>query len=98
MPRRKGCGCDFHEGKCFIQRKLPLGASESIDAVITSPPSCNRYTTIPPHMLSNFTYLGVSDTRIRQLRQDLLSCAVENKSKVNHLRDFYTYIGRAADL
>lgn len=94
MPRRKGCSCDFHEGSVLY--KLPLRASESIDAVITSPPYCNRYDYTRTYALE-LAYLGVSDTRIRQLRQDLLSCTVENKSKVSHLSDFYTSIGRAAD-
>ncbi len=59
MPRRKGCSCDFHEGSVLY--KLPLRASESIDAVITSPPYCNRYDYTRTYALE-LAYLGVSDT------------------------------------
>lgn len=52
----------------------------SIDIVITSPPYCNRYDYTRTYALE-LAYLGVSEDAIRELRQTLLTCTVENKPK-----------------
>lgn len=39
-------------------------------------------------------YLGLNDDDIKRMRQDLLSCTVESKSKVECLKDFYESIGQ----
>lgn len=39
-------------------------------------------------------YLGMSEAGVRKLRQDLLSCTVENKSKIEQLQDYYKQIGQ----
>ncbi|EHR5465776.1 hypothetical protein MT369_19745 [Vibrio parahaemolyticus] len=51
-----------------------------LDCVITSPPYCNRYDYTRTYALE-LAYLGVSEGDIRELRQTLLTCTVENKPK-----------------
>ncbi|MDI6778642.1 MAG: hypothetical protein QME25_00355 [Bacteroidota bacterium] len=41
-------------------------------------------------------YLGCDNDRVRSLRQELLSCTVENKEKLDNLNQLYTSIGRRA--
>lgn len=53
---------------------------DSLDAIITSPPYCNRYDYTRTYALE-LAYLGTSEEHIRFLRQALLSCTVENKKK-----------------
>jgi hypothetical protein len=52
----------------------------SIDSVITSPPYCNRYDYTRTYALE-LAYLGVDEVGIRNLRQTLLTCTVENRPK-----------------
>ncbi|MCJ7925148.1 MAG: restriction endonuclease [Pantoea vagans] len=52
----------------------------SLDAIITSPPYCNRYDYTRTYALE-LAYLGVDEENIRFLRQTLLTCTVENKPK-----------------
>ncbi|GKX53904.1 hypothetical protein SOASR030_00160 [Leminorella grimontii] len=54
--------------------------NESIDVIITSPPYCNRYDYTRTYALE-LAYLGVTEEKIRSLRQTLLTCTVENKPK-----------------
>ncbi|NLO41543.1 MAG: modification methylase, partial [Bacteroidales bacterium] len=42
-------------------------------------------------------YLGMGEDEIRKTRQDLLSCTVESKDKIDYLRDYYTSIGKITD-
>lgn len=53
---------------------------QSIDYVITSPPYCNRYDYTRTYALE-LAYLGTDEKKIRELRQTLLTCTVENKPK-----------------
>jgi hypothetical protein len=48
--------------------------------VVTSPPYCNRYDYTRTYALE-LAMLGMTEAGIRQLRQDLLSCTVENREK-----------------
>ncbi len=59
---------------------LPTLADKSYDAIITSPPYCNRYDYTRTYALE-LALLGVTETEMRQLRQAMLSCTVENKEK-----------------
>lgn len=86
--------CDVAEGSSIFN--LPLLADHSVDAVISSPPYCNRYDYTRTYALE-LAYLGVTDDRIKQLRQELLSCTVENKSKRERIRDFYIRLGKGSD-
>jgi len=66
-------------------------AKEQFAGVITSPPYANRYDYTRTYALE-LAYLGVKE-RIFDLRQSLLSCTVENRSKVKELRSYYESIG-----
>lgn len=70
---------------------LPTLAAEQFNAVITSPPYANRYDYTRTYALE-LAFLGV-DQGIFDLRQRLLSCTVENRSKSNSLELYYQSIG-----
>ena len=74
----KGVAPVFVDGSSLTElRKLP---DESFDAVVTSPPYANRYDYTRTYALE-LAYLGYDADRLKELRQDLLSATVENKSK-----------------
>ncbi|MBI3537170.1 MAG: hypothetical protein HY070_06405 [Chloroflexi bacterium] len=52
----------------------------SYDAVITSPPYCNRYDYTRTYALE-LALLGVNEEALLELRQQMLSCTVENRAK-----------------
>jgi DNA modification methylase len=68
--------------------KLAEIKKSSIDIVITSPPYVNRYDYTRTYALE-LVFLGINNEEIKELRQTLLSSTVENKSKVNQLREFF---------
>ena len=84
---------NFKEGSSLLE--IPLLEDNSVDGVITSPPYCNRYDYTRTYALE-MNFLGLSSQKINQLRQDLISCTVENKSKINFLREYYTKLDRLA--
>ncbi|MGH9839444.1 MAG: DNA methyltransferase [Blastocatellia bacterium] len=59
---------------------LPLLPGSHYDAVITSPPYCNRYDYTRTYALE-LALLGVGEHELIQLRQQMLSCTVENRAK-----------------
>jgi DNA modification methylase/8-oxo-dGTP pyrophosphatase MutT (NUDIX family) len=68
----------LHNGSCLeIMPALPAGR---YDALITSPPYCNRYDYTRTYALE-LALLGVGEKEISALRQDMLSCTVENRAK-----------------
>lgn len=67
-----------------------------LTACISSPPYCNRYDYTRTYALE-LAYLGVDKDRFNQLRQDLLSCTVENRPKIEAIRAHYERINRADD-
>jgi hypothetical protein len=85
---------ELYESSCLDM--LPLMDSNSIDAVLTSPPYANRYDYTRTYALE-LVYLGCNEYKVRQLRQDMLSCTVENKDKQDQLYSFYKEIGREVD-
>lgn len=72
--------------------ELPKFMENSLDGVITSPPYCNRYDYTRSYALE-LVYLGLNNSEIKNLRQNLLTCTVENKSKENDLHNIYKDIG-----
>lgn len=78
-------------GSCLEQ--LPKLADNFFDFVITSPPYCNRYDYTRTYALE-LVFLGNDNEQVRKLRQEMLSCTVENKEKVAHLRQFYAENGK----
>jgi len=77
-PPRRTAGITLHAGSCL--KVLPSLASNSFDAVMTSPPYCNRYDYTRTYALE-LALLGVDETGLTALRQEMLSCTVENRSK-----------------
>ncbi|MBM4124774.1 MAG: site-specific DNA-methyltransferase [Nitrospira sp.] len=74
------------EGSCLTQLcRLP---DASFDLVITSPPYCNRYDYTRTYALE-LAFLGHNEESVKQLRQSLLSCTVENKTKRIQLAQEY---------
>lgn len=79
-------------GSCLEQ--LPKFENDFFDFVITSPPYCNRYDYTRTYALE-LVFLGSDNEGVRKLRQEMLSCTVENKEKVAHLQRFYDEIGKS---
>lgn len=83
--------CNYIEGSALYE--LPKIENNTVSAVISSPPYCNRYDYTRTYAME-LAYLGASEDEVRQLRQDLLSCTVENRPKIKILKDFYNHIGQ----
>lgn len=82
------------EGSCLY--KLPNLPNNSFEFIITSPPYANRYDYTRTYALE-LIFLGNDDERIKHLRQQMLSCTVENKNKIKELYDFYVSKNRLND-
>lgn len=72
--------------------ELPKMETEIVDAVVTSPPYCNRYDYTRTYALE-LNFLGKTDDSLKKLRQQLISATVENKSKIIQLHEFYKNLG-----
>jgi len=59
---------------------LPQLAESKYDVIITSPPYCNRYDYTRTYALE-LAILGEGEEAVRSLRQNMLSCTVENREK-----------------
>jgi DNA modification methylase len=59
---------------------MPTLASDYYNAILTSPPYCNRYDYTRTYALE-LALLGADEHRIVDLRQQMLSCTVENRPK-----------------
>ncbi len=75
---------------------LPELESNSVDSVITSPPYCNRYDYTRTYALE-LAFLGLSDQELKELRQEQLSSTIENKSKLEILKQIYSSKDRIDD-
>lgn len=71
---------------------LPSLDDKSVDLVITSPPYCNRYDYTRTYALE-LVYLGNDADAVKQLRQRMLSCTVENRAKESELHKLYEKLG-----
>ncbi|MBU2446919.1 MAG: site-specific DNA-methyltransferase [Bacteroidetes bacterium] len=80
------------QGSCL--EELPKFEDDFFDFIVTSPPYCNRYDYTRTYALE-LVYLGCSNEQVRDLRQTMLSCTVENKEKIDQLNQFYTSIDRS---
>lgn len=68
----------LHSGSCLdILPKLP---TNFFDGLMTSPPYCNRYDYTRTYALE-LALLGVDEEGLIKLRQEMLSCTVENRVK-----------------
>lgn len=75
--RRRG-HINLFSGSCL--EILPQLPTSHYGAIITSPPYCNRYDYTRTYALE-LAMLGVGERELVALRQDMLSCTVENRSK-----------------
>lgn len=68
----------LYAGSCLeVLPTLPAGI---YDAVVTSPPYCNRYDYTRTYALE-LALLGIGEKELISLRQQMLSCTVENRAK-----------------
>ncbi|WP_343405505.1 DNA methyltransferase [Caldilinea sp.] len=59
---------------------MPQLLAGSYDALMTSPPYCNRYDYTRTYALE-LALLGTDERKLAALRQEMLSCTVENRAK-----------------
>jgi DNA modification methylase len=79
FPRANQTGTvELLAGSCL--EMLPKITDATYDAVVTSPPYCNRYDYTRTYALE-LALLGISERRIAELRQEMVSCTVENREK-----------------
>lgn len=77
-PKRVRNEITLHNGSCLDI--LPTLPSDSFDVIMTSPPYCNRYDYTRTYALE-LALLGVDEAGLVRLRQEMLSCTVENRAK-----------------
>lgn len=68
----------LYDGSCL--HILPSLPEHTYDAIITSPPYCNRYDYTRTYALE-LALLGIDEKELVRLRQEMLSCTVENRDK-----------------
>jgi DNA modification methylase len=68
----------LYKGSCLDI--MPILPGTKYDAIITSPPYCNRYDYTRTYALE-LALLGVNEQELVSLRQQMLSCTVENRTK-----------------
>lgn len=69
---------NLFEGSCL--NLLPCFESLQYNVIITSPPYCNRYDYTRTYALEH-AMLGISEEELISLRQQMISCTVENREK-----------------
>ena len=82
---------ELYAGSCLDT--LSNISKDSIDVILTSPPYANRYDYTRTYALE-LVFLGCGEEQVKNLRQEMLSCTVENKSKRDKLESFYHEMGR----
>ncbi len=68
----------IHQGSCLDI--LPEIGDSQFDGIMTSPPYCNRYDYTRTYALE-LALLGTDERELVKLRQEMLSCTVENRAK-----------------
>ena len=82
----------IHFRQNSVLLELPKMEADQLRGVITSPPYCNRYDYTRTYALE-LVYLGLGEQQVRDMRQALMSCTVESKSKLELLREHYESLG-----
>ncbi|HLY27726.1 MAG TPA: hypothetical protein VKQ72_15380 [Aggregatilineales bacterium] len=77
VENRRG-DLNLYSGSCL--EIMPTLPGDFYDAVFTSPPYCNRYDYTRTYALE-LAMLGVGEQELVALRQQMLSCTVENRAK-----------------
>lgn len=85
-------GVIWHEDSSLI--RLCDFSENAYDLVLTSPPYCNRYDYTRTYALE-LAFLGINEDDIRRLRQEMLSCTVENREKIDFLHSVYRISGHS---
>ena len=67
----------LYNGSCL---EVMPELNSSFDAIITSPPYCNRYDYTRTYALE-LALLGLTESELINLRQQMISCTVENREK-----------------
>ena len=75
---------------------MPQLEDNHFDFIMTSPPYCNRYDYTRTYALE-LVFLGYKDDQVKNLRQEMLSCTVENKEKIEILKHIYERLNKLAD-
>lgn len=75
----------LYRGSCLDV--LPTLDRRAFSAIVTSPPYCNRYDYTRTYALE-LALLGVAESGLKDLRQAMVSCTVENRRK-EHLREMF---------
>ncbi len=79
FPVEHPCGkVNLYCGSCLDI--LPTIPAHMYDAIITSPPYCNRYDYTRTYALE-LALSGIGEQELVNLRQQMLSCTVENRTK-----------------
>lgn len=79
FPVNRAVECiQLFKGSCL--EILPVLEAAAYSAVMTSPPYCNRYDYTRTYALE-LAMLGLTQTEVSNLRQEMLSCTVENRGK-----------------
>jgi DNA modification methylase len=86
---------EVRRGSCL--HILPTLNTACFDGVITSPPYANRYDYTRTYALE-LALLGVDENAIRELRQAMVACTVENRAKAGLEETFSASIYRQARL
>lgn len=81
-------------GSCLDH--LPRLEPQSFDGLITSPPYCNRYDYTRTYALE-LAFLGTTEGQLRNLRQEMVSCTVENREKIGLTSNFDPELFRRAE-
>ena len=68
----------LYNGSCL--KIMPTLTENTYDAIMTSPPYCNRYDYTRTYALE-LALLGADEKALGNLRQEMLSCTVENRAK-----------------
>lgn len=68
----------LYDGSCLDL--MPALPAATYDGIMTSPPYCNRYDYTRTYALE-LALLGTDERGISALRQEMLSCTVENRAK-----------------
>ncbi|MFH1087578.1 MAG: site-specific DNA-methyltransferase [Chloroflexota bacterium] len=68
----------IYNTSCF--EAMPKLEDNTYDVIITSPPYCNRYDYTRTYALE-LSLLGTDEKALANLRQEMLSCTVENRAK-----------------
>jgi DNA modification methylase len=85
FPEPEAGKIEVLHGSCL--NHLPRLEPRSFDGLITSPPYCNRYDYTRTYALE-LALLGTTEEQLRKLRQEMVSCTVENREKMGLKANF----------